>query len=201
MGFDLYGLKPYNPDGVERPDYLDWSEKPSEEEKEDYFEAVNAYEKKVIGHYFRNNVWWWRPLWNFVTTACDDFLTENDIDRGSFNDGHKISKTKSIRIAARIRKLDKTGVLDGYASMIDGYIKKAEKNNKKLAVKKETLKKKVQKITGTEHIIPMDYPEPYRATFEKLMDQEDRGGHYPFKADNVRDFAEFCHQSGGFEIC
>ena len=26
------------------------------------------------------------------------------------------------------------------------------------------------------------------------------GTHYPFSADNVKEFAEFCEESGGFEI-
>ena len=49
------------------------------------------------GRYFRNNVWFWRPLWQFVCASCDNVLTEKDMDRGSFNDGHKISKTKMTK--------------------------------------------------------------------------------------------------------
>ena len=31
------------------------------------------------GEYFRNNVWWWRPLWNYVSVECSDIITKKDI--------------------------------------------------------------------------------------------------------------------------
>ena len=200
MGFDLYGLSPHNPTNAIRPEQLDWSKKHSDKERDEYFDAVDSYEKTVIGSYFRNNVWWWRPLWQFVTMICDDILTEKDVSEGGFNGGHKISKTKSKRIAARIRKADKEGVIDTFQSVHDERRAEATKVNKKIAVSKVKLKKKV-KANGHGDIAPIEYPEPYRTEWEALQDSEQWAGHYPFDGDNVRQFGKFCDNSGGFEIC
>ena len=69
------------------------------EEYDDYMKSKWEWQDTNDGAYFRNNVWAWRPLWHFVTCICEDFLTEEDINAGSFNDGYKISKIKAKRIA------------------------------------------------------------------------------------------------------
>ena len=111
MGFDLYGLNPNNPNNAVRPESMDWSKEHTEKEKEQYFKEVEEYEEEVVGHYFRNNVWFWRPLWSFVVQAGDGILSEKDIRGGSYNDGHKISKTKANRLAAKLKKLIDSGVV------------------------------------------------------------------------------------------
>ena len=108
------------------------------------------------GTYFRNNVWWWRPLWNFVSTYCDDILTETDIEMGSSNDCHKISKAKADKIAQRLNDLIDSG---------------------------EVIK----------------YEKQYRQHLDSLNDN-DWNKNYPFDIRNVRDFADFCADSGGFII-
>ena len=107
MGFDVYGLKPET-DVI--PDQPNWSQKYNEEEAKAYF----AWQSNTPGAYFRNNVWWWRPLWQFVCTSCDGILTSVDIEEGQMNNGHRISKTKAKRIAAKIRSMDKKGLIRDY---------------------------------------------------------------------------------------
>ena len=119
MGFDLYGLKPQE-NTNEPPILLKFQDKDgwvewdimSDSDKEEYFAEKETYNEDNPGIYFRNNVWWWRPLWNYVCKNCSDILTDEDVGAGSFNDGHRISKTKSKRIAARLRKLLKNGAVD-----------------------------------------------------------------------------------------
>ena len=90
MGFDLYGLNPtvnkkyppryneimeeYGKDGM-----LNWKKDIPEDIKDEYFELKDNYEEENPGSYFRNNVWFWRPLWSFVCVSCDDFLKEKDM--------------------------------------------------------------------------------------------------------------------------
>ena len=33
------------------------------------------------------------------------------------------------------------------------------------------------------------------------LDKDDFNKHYPFDIENVKEFAEFCIESGGFKIC
>ena len=105
MGFDLYGLNPTTPKGFIKPE-IDWSDKPSDKERDDFFTDLNDYEDKVPGHYFRNNVWYWRPLWQFVMSSCDDILTDEDCEEGSSNGGHEISEDKALAIADKIDELE-----------------------------------------------------------------------------------------------
>tara|TARA_R110002110_G_scaffold99916_5_gene255139 strand:- start:365 stop:805 length:441 start_codon:yes stop_codon:yes gene_type:complete len=111
MGFDLFGIKPKQ--NTKKPSLL----------KKDFFDIHNdlreeyrnletEYENNNKGIYFRNNNWWWRPLWIYVYDNCKDILTEKDYESGHYNDGHKISNTKAKRIATRLTKLDKEQVKD-----------------------------------------------------------------------------------------
>ena len=200
MGFDLYGLNPTNPKGLIKPE-IDWDNKPSSKEKDKFFSDLNKYEDKVPGHYFRNNVWYWRPLWSFIVTVCDDILNEEDCEKGSNNDGHEISEEKALAIADRIDDINESGAIDLFAENVEEIRKEGEKHNKKLEVKKETLRKRVHTYMDSDKIVPAHYPEPYKAMWKKLQDQEDWDAHYPFDADNVREFGKFCKESGGFEIC
>ena len=103
MGYDLYGLRPSN---MEVPD-CDFSD-------DDTTKAYFAWQKNTMGAYFRSNMWGWRPLWGYVTESCDDILSSKDALKGTHNGGHKISKTKAIKIARRISKLNKNGELRGF---------------------------------------------------------------------------------------
>ena len=199
MGFDLYGLNPVNPDNLVRPT-IDWSKKNSKETEKKYFAAVETYEDAVTGSYFRNNVWFWRPLWQFVCASCDNVLTEKDMDRGSFNDGHKISKTKALRIASKLEKLLKLGIPEEMEKVSRERAEKAAKHNAKVREEMDKVTDACEKEHG-ENIVPADFPEPYKSQWDKAYAKRDWGRDYPFVADNVKHFAEFCKTSGGFEIC
>ena len=44
------------------------------------------------------------------------------------------------------------------------------------------------------------YQAEYMQKQEEL-DEKDFNKHYPFDVENVKEFAEFCIDSGGFKIC
>tara|TARA_Y100000356_G_C11131374_1_gene220255 strand:+ start:356 stop:658 length:303 start_codon:yes stop_codon:yes gene_type:complete len=100
MGFDLSGVNPQ----INKPEseYKYFKEdsdlwmSDNKEERKKYFKEMEDYHESNPGVYFRNNVWWWRPLWSYVVNLCEDILTEEDIQHGSYNDGHEISQKKSI---------------------------------------------------------------------------------------------------------
>ena len=105
MGMDVYGLNPKINHKVDIPPapwdmkyktpYKELSEEEQKERTEvtdKYFDACRENEEKNKGVYFRNNVWWWRPLWGYVNVVCD-CLTDKDFIGGTDNSGYKISKT------------------------------------------------------------------------------------------------------------
>ena len=150
MGFDLSGMNP-NMSSPEPtlPQFTERTDK--------HWAEYHDWQEENSGVYFRNNVWSWRPLWAFVSSVCDSILTEKDIESGSYNDGHVISKTKANRIASRLFKLIRNGHVKSYES-------------------------------------------EYRKRQDSL-NADDWGNSYPFSEENVREFANFCLNSGGFTIC
>ena len=66
------------------------------------FDLCGNSPKDEKGEYFRNNVWWWRPLWDYVCQNCDDILSENDMFSGGYNDGRNISGRKAMKIGHRL---------------------------------------------------------------------------------------------------
>ena len=182
MGFDLYGL---NPEGdVPQPVVTDWE---NEEQTKAYF----AHQNDTPGSYYRANVWWWRPMWQYVCENCDNILTEKDMESGNFNDGHRISKTKAKRIASRIRKLDKQGKIMEYELEHKQYIKSLPQEDCDIC--EGTGKRKKAPKTGAGDI------KCNGCQGEGVRDNWQC--HYPFESQPVIEFAEFCEQSGGFEIC
>jgi len=191
MGFDLYGLSPLNPNNAIKPEHFDWTKKHTDEEKDQFFKAMNQYEQEVKGHYFRANVWWWRPLWEYVCMNCDDILTLDDVEHGEFNNGHKISKTKAKKIAARLRRLDRQGKIMEYELEHKQFIKFLPKEECDIC--DGTGKRKEAPKTGAGDI----KCNGCQGSGEK----DNWNCHYPFESQIVVEFAEFCEESGGFEIC
>tara|TARA_A100001201_G_scaffold84137_2_gene74643 strand:+ start:362 stop:826 length:465 start_codon:yes stop_codon:yes gene_type:complete len=111
MGMDVFGL---NPKLKSEPPKIDWDSKPSEEERDAYFEAKEKWDSENPGHYFRNNVWWWRPLWDFVCVSCGDFMTEEDAEYGQHNGGYEIDEEKAEQIVERLTFLLKVGGVKKY---------------------------------------------------------------------------------------
>ena len=64
--------------------------------------------KTPKGEYFRNNVWWWRPLAQYIIdhTNC---VSEEDAEKWGYNDGHEVSEAEAKAIAKQLRHLIKTG--------------------------------------------------------------------------------------------
>ena len=149
MGFDLSGMNPnMSSPQPELPPFTERTDK--------HWAEYHEWQDENCGVYFRNNVWSWRPLWHFVSSVCGNILTEKDIESGSYNDGHKICKTKANRIASRLFKLIRMGNVKAYES----------------AYRKQ----------------------------QQSLSEDDWDRSYPFSEDNVREFANFCLNSGGFEI-
>ena len=83
MGFDLYGRK--------------------------LRDVPVDYANPAKGQYFRANVWSWRPLWELTCRIGNDILTDEDCERGSYNDGHFIDEKKAIALADRFSAMISLG--------------------------------------------------------------------------------------------
>tara|TARA_R100000808_G_C2149807_1_gene158345 strand:- start:1201 stop:1698 length:498 start_codon:yes stop_codon:yes gene_type:complete len=108
MGMDLYGNNPKeNKKLSEYPVYgkyrdmnfkVKWEELKEKELESKYFDEMGQYEEENPGAYFRNNVWWWRPLWDFCH-AVSDVIDDELHDKGHMNDGAGLDSQDSVRLA------------------------------------------------------------------------------------------------------
>jgi len=166
MGFDLSGVNPKINKDVSKYKYYSedsdlWNSK-DEKLRKKYFKDMDNYFDDNPGVYFRNNVWWWRPLWDFVCMQCSDFMTDEQKEGGSYNDGKLIGQETAAKIGTKLEILLEDGTVDRW---------------------EEHIKKRNEKLEKSE-----DEDEKFMAS-------------YPFARDNVENFAKFCLESGGFEIC
>lgn len=137
------------------------------------------------GEYFRNSVWSWRPLWDFVSESCD--LDEDVELSGHFNDGMEIDEFTARRIAKTLFSLLNDGTVATYERAHDVLLKalpdeECKHCNGTGVRDDEYVQGKCNGCNGTGKVRP----------FETW---------YSFSEENVQKFAEFADHSGGFEIC
>ena len=198
MGFDLYGL---NPNFKKLKPSIDWDKKPTKEEQEKFFADYNKWEKENPGHYFRNNVWWWRPLADFVLWLADEEFTEEERKRWHDNGGFKVSEKKANIIADLLEMAIEKGMANRMEEENKRTMAKARKHNKKIEEQHKELRKIVEEKTGKKELAPIEFPEPFKSQWDDIQKMTDYKAHYPFSLDNVKEFIIFCRASGGFEIC
>lgn len=187
MGFDIYGLDPKK--NCEKPEILKrnpW-EIQDEEVKDEWFEAQRDWEYKNPGVYFRNNVWWWRPLWDWVCNTCQDVMTEGDQAAGWSNSGTQIT-------AETVDQM-----LDKLVPAI------AEELHKEYELSYKT------RLEGMP-LMKCDTCDGTGQRDDKYVKGECNGcggkgerpdwdTQYPFDHKNVEEFVSFLSESGGIEIC
>lgn len=146
------------------------------------------------GKYFRNNVWWWRPLADYcnevapqITGACKYWQS---------NDGDGLDDTGAIALANALQ----------------------EEVNSNRALRRERLYKSQQEQTPNEPcrtcagtgirppVPQIGAGDPKTGGFE--CNGCNGTGHrrpsstdYPFSVENVIEFIAFLRDCGGFEIC
>jgi len=177
MGFDLYGVKP---NGKVRQEISDCNHDKTKLDK--YFK----WQDETKGAYFRNNCWWWRPLWDYVCKVCLDIITEKECNSGHYNDGCLITADKSKKISIRLTHLIRQGAVKKYEEEYMGRLNS-------LPLEDCWLCNGTGKRTD---IIVKNGCNCCHGTGKIKSKECD----YPFSEENVKSFAEFCEYSGGFEI-
>ena len=199
MGFDLYGMNPYNPNKAIKPE-MDWDSQPTIEETDKYFKEKSKYQEEVVGDYFRNNVWWWRPLANYVIkyTGC---VEEEDAQMWGENSGHEVDDETAKQIHNQLQVLIESGHTKKFEADYEKERLKAEKHNDKVEKELKKFCKIVEKRLGKTNLAPAEFPKADHDEWERIYHKRKWNASYPFSVENVKEFAEFCRFSGGFKIC
>ena len=196
MGFDLYGVKPKIKTGSKKPATIDFS-KSTEKQRTVYFEQQSKYEEANVGIYFRNNVWWWRPLADLVVKLCK-LLDEKQKEHLHDNSGYEYDEATAKYIADTLEAFVKSPMAKRTEKEHKKAIKKAEVHNKKVQVKLDALRKDAIAQTGNKNIAPRDYPKDLNDKWESIYALRDHIESYPFSLKNVKEFMREC---GGFTVC
>ena len=198
MGMDVHGLNPrQNKKLSDFPVYNKfsnmsfrerWKELDREENKEikeQYHQEWDEFENSNPGVYFRNNCWWWRPLWNYCYMIADDIISEELFENGHSNSGAGLNDKDARLLGNRLLQQIREGKTIEYQAEYQQYLDDLPDDVCTFCNGNNRGKNKMKDCTrcnGTGK----------STNFNK---------HYPFDVDNVKEFAEFCIESGGFEIC
>lgn len=153
------------------------------------FDLSGIKPRKHVGEYFRNNVWWWRPLWMYISSNCVDILSKEDVVNGNWNNGKIISKIKSEKIAKRLR-----------ISVENGNTKKYEKKYINQINNLPDVECASCKGTGKQHVYHIPNSSKKCNSCDGAGKRRPFECSYPFSEENVKDFIEFAENSGGFII-
>ena len=146
------------------------------------------------GTYFRNNVWWWRPLWNYCITQYPE-LTEEVVD-GQTNSGDGLDAGNAYTLGTKLQEDIDSGVVAQY-----------EKEYREYLASLPMLDCRYCESTGER---TWEANSMNNDTSESVIKQcnvckgegkvEDYATNYPFSVENVQEFSKFLVSSGGFNI-
>lgn len=159
--------------------------------------GMDVYGKNAVsekGQYFRNNVWWWRPLWDY----CEQVFPKCQEVSGHYNDGDGFDNENA-------RALGNALLGEIHSGRTAQYAKEYQEGLENLPP--ETCE--MCSGVGICEVQPhwFDYVEGETTFRDPCNGCGGKGSkpnwatHYPFSVENVKEFAEFCLDSGGFEIC
>lgn len=146
------------------------------------------------GKYFRNNVWFWRPLATYcceiapgITSACMFWQS---------NDGDGLDADGSVALADALQAEIDSGRCDAYEKIYAAEL---------AALPRERCW--ICDATGIRRPVPhIGAGDPARGGIKcngcdgtGWHDSSDK--HYPFSVENVKEFVAFLRECGGFEIC
>jgi len=146
------------------------------------------------GAYFRNNIWWWRPLWNYCVTQYPE-LTKFVVD-GQSNSGDGLDAGNAYTLGTKLQEDIDSGVVAQY-----------EKEYREYLASLPMLDCQYCESTGER---TWEANSMNNDTSESVTKQcnvckgegkvEDYATNYPFSVENVQEFSKFLVSSGGFNI-
>jgi hypothetical protein len=137
------------------------------------------------GEYFRNNVWWWRPLWDYCITHHPDPAAK--VENGHSNDGDGLNATDATKLGTLLKQ-------DILSGKVDSYEEKYKQELESLPMAK------CEHCSGTG-IRNDEYVQGTCNACQGEGKVKHWAASYPFNKENVQEFSEFLVNSGGFSIC
>lgn len=152
-----------------------------------------------VGSYFRNNVWWWRPLWSYCEHIAPDLIPKDN--EGHLNDGWGLDAEGARALAQKLKEELDSGRCAEHAESYQRELKALLREPCDLCNGTGVRRDEI----GLEHGFP-EKLNPYTGLkgwcngCDGKGDKPPFAANYPFSTQNVAEFANFLEASGGFEI-
>lgn len=140
------------------------------------------------GEYFRNNMWWWHPLWEYCERLAPDLIPEDNL--GHYNDGWGLDGPRSLALADRLATALAAGAVEQYAQDYASFLTALPDEPCSICAG-------TGRRAGSPHAGSGTHP---CNGCEGTGRRPNFATHYPFSAENVREFEAFLRDCGGFEI-
>lgn len=146
--------------------------------------------KTKTGEYFRNNVWYWHPLWDYCC-SIDQTLYDR-VPEGHSNSGDGLDASGSRQLAFKLQEEIQSGRAEEYVRQYETNRQSLPKTDCTYCDENgerqwkdqngDSYTKKCNSCNGTKKVDSWD-------------------AHYPMDLDNIKSFVNFLMDCGGFQIC
>lgn len=157
------------------------------------------------GEYFRNNVWWWRPLWDYCLTVAPDLC--KDVS-GHTNDGDGLNRDGALALARILFENINSGETAKFEKEYNKEISELPLDPCDLCnstgIRGENDKFGIDlrdKELTTEQAIVLGRTHGWCNACDGVGKKPHWATNYPFTVENVEEFAKFLLECGGFQIC
>lgn len=161
--------------------------------------GMDVYGKKPTsekGEYFRNNVWWWHPLWDY---CC--YLDSSLIKRVPYaheNSGDGLASVASRKLAVKLQQSIDSGEAQKYVDSYYEYINSSP-DEPCFCVSKSLIE--VYSSTAEIPFPASKDPNPDCNICKGSGLQPNWSKNYHINVENIQNFANFLLDCGGFQIC
>lgn len=162
--------------------------------------------KTETGKYFRNNVWWWRPLWEYCENVAPQIAGE--VQNAQYNDGDGLDEDNAAALGTMLFSSIASGFAVKYEAERNARISRLPRHDCGYCDGTGTRADDVgvsmgmstRKLDDADAILlGRTHGWCNACNGEGLAESFEAG--YRFSVDNVKEFAEFLINSGGFSIC
>jgi hypothetical protein len=158
------------------------------------------------GNYFRNNIWWWRPLWKYCEDTHPGIASK--VQYAYSNDGDGLDEHDSRLLAKCLIDEVKSGAVATYS---ENYYKGLSELELEVCEWCEGTGIRKDLVGITEGFVDKVLDEKTAVKVGReigwcngcggIGQKANWAMEYPFSVENVQEFGEFLADCGGFQIC
>lgn len=158
------------------------------------------------GKYFRNNLWWWRPVAEYCLNEHPDIA--NECEHWHTNDGDGLSATSAKALGEALLSDVASGKADEFMAQYRKWQSEMPREKCDLCdstgVRTDEVGRRMgmpERVLDDATAIALGRTHGWCNACSGEGYKDAWATNYPFSVENLQEFAEFCIASGGFQIC